>query len=123
SVKETYRSDAFAVAIPLTFLISSILGFLFGYKCRMSRLMKKKGLPTKDQLAGNVYYQNNPAVISTVKTAVNSSKAAPAVTQIGLCDTLPKLSTSSQQHSGVPLKSMSGYNTLPKSHLVKKVYV
>ncbi|KRY10966.1 Semaphorin-1A, partial [Trichinella patagoniensis] len=122
-VKETYRSDAFAVAIPLTFLISSILGFLFGYKCRMSRLMKKKGLPTKDQLTGNVYYQNNPAVISTVKTAVNCSKAAPAVTQIGLCDTLPKLSTSSQQHSGVPLKSMSGYNTLPKSHLVKKVYV
>uniref|UniRef100_A0A5S6QA35 Sema domain-containing protein n=1 Tax=Trichuris muris TaxID=70415 RepID=A0A5S6QA35_TRIMR len=130
AVKQYNRPEYFAIAIPLTFVISSALGFIIGYGCRSGKQ------PKKNKPSGNKSQTkpNQPNVL-TLKpfnrlgenmAILNTGRYIAPGVAVGMYDTVPKVSQNMLKHSELiagAMRPLTGCNTLPKPQLVKKIYV
>ncbi|KFD58185.1 hypothetical protein M513_00948 [Trichuris suis] len=129
AVKQDSRPEYFAIGIPITFVISSVIGFIVGYGCHLGKNQRKKNLSENKNQAKpgqQSVLALGPYNTTGKKRVVMKSCHYVMPTVVGMYDTVPRLSQTIIKRSELmanAIRPLTGCNTLPKPQLVKKVYV
>ncbi|CDW54607.1 Sema and PSI domain containing protein [Trichuris trichiura] len=129
AVKQDSRPEYFAIGIPITFVIASVIGFIVGYGCHLGKNTRKKNLPenkTTTKPGQQSVLALGPYNTTGKKRVVMKNCHYVMPTVVGMYDTVPRLSQTMIRRSELMangIRPLTGCNTLPKPQLVKKVYV